>query len=112
MSLSHSEPFHVLEFRHGPKSMLTPGALVVGLISEAQAEQERAVLDEVRAQGARLLVIAEADADVAFGSGLPEAVRGALYLPAGQMLAFERSVSRGLNPDRPENLDPVVKLAP
>jgi glucosamine--fructose-6-phosphate aminotransferase (isomerizing) len=27
MSLSHSEPFHYMEFRHGPKSMITPSAL-------------------------------------------------------------------------------------
>jgi glucosamine--fructose-6-phosphate aminotransferase (isomerizing) len=110
MSLSHSEPFHMLEFRHGPKSMVTPGALVVGLRSEAQAAQEGAVLEDMRAQGARLLVIGEDAADVAFESGLPAAVRNVLYLPAGQMLAFERSIARGLNPDLPENLDAVVKL--
>jgi glucosamine--fructose-6-phosphate aminotransferase (isomerizing) len=110
MSLSHSEPFHMLEFRHGPKSMVTPGTLIVGLCSESQAAHERAVLEDMRGQGARILSIAEGDADVAFGSGLPEIVRNLLYLPAGQQLAFERSLARGLNPDRPENLDAVVKL--
>ena len=30
MSLSHSEPFHFLEFRHGPKSMVTETTLMVG----------------------------------------------------------------------------------
>jgi glucosamine 6-phosphate synthetase-like amidotransferase/phosphosugar isomerase protein len=33
-----------------------------------------------------------------------------LYLPIGQLIAFERSFSKGLNPDRPTNLDSVVKL--
>ena len=43
-------------------------------------------------------------------SGLDEAVRNVLYLPVGQLIAFERSLSKGLDPDRPSNLDSVVKL--
>ncbi|HWQ12345.1 MAG TPA: SIS domain-containing protein, partial [Roseiflexaceae bacterium] len=76
MSLSHSEPFHVLEFRHGPKSMATAGALVVGLIAESSAAHELAVLADVRAQGARTLALGEVAPDVPFASGLPEAVAG------------------------------------
>ena len=32
MTLTHSEPFHFLEFRHGPKSMVCESALVAGLL--------------------------------------------------------------------------------
>jgi len=110
MSLSHSEPFHFLEFRHGPKSMVAPTALVLGLRSSARGRHEQAVLDEVRAQGGRTLAIAEEQADLAFASGLPEAARGALYLPLGQQLAFERALAHGLDPDRPHQLDAVVRL--
>jgi glutamine---fructose-6-phosphate transaminase (isomerizing) len=35
MSLSHSEPFHFLEYRHGPMSMVTDKTLLYGLLSEA-----------------------------------------------------------------------------
>jgi glucosamine 6-phosphate synthetase-like amidotransferase/phosphosugar isomerase protein len=49
--------------------------------------------------------------DVAFGSGLDEIANSVLYLPFGQMLALGRSLAKGLNPDRPENLDVVVVLA-
>jgi len=110
MSLSHSEPFHVLEFRHGPKSMVTPGTLVVALLSDANRAHEVAVLDELRAQGGRILAIAEDDADMSLGSGLPEIVRSILYLPPGQQLAFERALARGLDPDHPLHLDAVVRL--
>jgi hypothetical protein len=44
------------------------------------------------------------------GSGLDKAIRNVLYLPVGQKIAFERSMSNGLNPDHPINLDTVVKL--
>jgi glucosamine 6-phosphate synthetase-like amidotransferase/phosphosugar isomerase protein len=37
-------------------------------------------------------------------------VRGPLYLPFGQMLAYERAIQRGLTPDRPHQLTAVVHL--
>ena len=111
MSLSHSEPFHVMEFRHGPMSMVTPNTLLVGLLSESNCTQELRVLDEMRARGARILAIGERDSDVNFASGVSEAGRNVLYLPIGQLIAFERALSKGLNPDRPNNLDAVVKLS-
>ncbi len=115
MSLSHSEPFHFLEFRHGPKSMVTSRTLAVGLRSSANAGPESAVLKDVTALGGRILTMGEESADggraVAFRSGLDEAVRDVLYLPVGQLIALERSLSKGLNPDRPTNLDTVVLLS-
>jgi fructoselysine-6-P-deglycase FrlB-like protein len=33
-----------------------------------------------------------------------------LYLPFGQLLAFERAISGGHDPDRPRHLDTVVRL--
>jgi glutamine---fructose-6-phosphate transaminase (isomerizing) len=111
MSLTHSEPFHFMEFRHGPKSMVTPSALVIGLLSAENGANERAVLEDVKALGGRVFALAETGADVWFESGLEEAIQNVLYLPIGQMIAFERSMSKGLNPDRPTNLDSVVKLS-
>jgi len=110
MSLSHSEPFHFLEFRHGPKSMVTKSALVVGLQSSVNEKREKAVLTDVKALGGRVVEIAEAGDSIQFASGLDEAIRDVLYLPAGQLIAYERSISKGLNPDAPNNLDTVVKL--
>jgi glucosamine--fructose-6-phosphate aminotransferase (isomerizing) len=112
MSLSHSEPFHFLEFRHGPQSMVTAGTLVVGLLSEGTRFHEEAVLGEMRARGARVLTMAEQEADVAFGSGVVESLQSILHLPVGQLLGFERAMFRGLDPDRPLNLSAVVTLDP
>lgn len=111
MSLTHSEPFYFLEYRHGPKSLAGPGALVVGLLSDKNRSHEQAVLDEMRGLDARLLSLAEAHADLAFESGIPESVRAVLYLPPLQLMAFYRSLAKGLNPDRPEHLTAVVQLS-
>ena len=111
MSLTHSEPFHFMEFRHGPKSMVNPASLVIGLRSTVNRQKEAAVLEDVKDIGGRVLEIAETGSQVRFEAGLEEAIQNVLYLPVGQLIAFERALSKGLNPDRPTNLDSVVKLA-
>jgi glucosamine--fructose-6-phosphate aminotransferase (isomerizing) len=117
MSLTSSEAYHFLEFRHGPKSMVDSSTLVVGLLSDAARAVEAQVLREMKELGATLLVLAEsregiewADEVVPFGSGLPEAARLPLYLPVLQLLAYRRAAGKGLDPDAPRNLDAVVKL--
>jgi len=110
MSISHSEPFHFMEFRHGPRAMAGPGALLVGLVSAANQAHELAVLEDIRGQGARVLAIGERAPDVAFGSGLSAAATDLLYLPVGQLLGFARALHNGCNPDQPENLAAVVVL--
>ncbi len=110
MTLTHSEPFHFLEFRHGPMSMVSERAVVLGLRSDVNAAHEQKVLDEMRAKGGTILSLAEADADIAFESGIPEPARAVLYLPVLQLMAYHRSIAKGLNPDRPNNLTAVIKL--
>jgi glucosamine--fructose-6-phosphate aminotransferase (isomerizing) len=91
-------------------SMVTPGTLLFALVSEAQRDYEMTVLDEMRAHGAQVITLGESGLDVNFQSGIPEVLRNSLYLPFGQMMAFERALSKGLNPDRPANLELVVRL--
>jgi glucosamine--fructose-6-phosphate aminotransferase (isomerizing) len=110
MTLTHSEPFHFLEFRHGPMSMVNEKAVVVGMLSEKNFHHEQAVLTEMDVLGGRVVSLAEANADVSFESRIPENVRGVLYLPVLQLMAFYRSLAKGLNPDRPKNLTAVVQL--
>ncbi len=116
MSLSVSESFHFLEYRHGPKSMVTPSTLVIGLLGDGARSQEMKVLEEMVNMGATVLAIDDsgddisADYVVAIHSGLNSLERGPLLLPVLQLLAYYRSMKKGLNPDRPKNLDAVVVL--
>jgi glucosamine--fructose-6-phosphate aminotransferase (isomerizing) len=43
---------------------------------------------------------------------LPAWAMPALYLPPLQLMAYHRSYAKGLDPDRPRNLDAVVYLDP
>jgi glucosamine--fructose-6-phosphate aminotransferase (isomerizing) len=111
MSLSDSEPFNFLEYRHGPQSMAGPATLIVGLISGRNRQHEQAVLDEMRALGSTVLTIGP-EGDLPFPSDLDDYASGALYLPFGQLLAYERAICNNRNPDRPHNLESVVRLDP
>jgi glutamine---fructose-6-phosphate transaminase (isomerizing) len=117
MSLSVSEAFHFMEFRHGPMSMVNDHTLIVGLLSEAGRDYELAVLREMRAKGAQTLVLAEhpvpedaANYQVIFQSQLPETSRSVLYLPVLQLLGYYRAIKNGQDPDQPHNLTAVVVL--
>jgi glucosamine--fructose-6-phosphate aminotransferase (isomerizing) len=110
MTLTHSEPFHFLEFRHGPMSMVNQHAVVLGMLSDMNRAHEAKVLSEMKDLGGTVLALGEKDAQVQFDSDIPESMRGVLYLPVLQLMAFYRSVAKGLNPDQPNNLTTVVQL--
>ena len=118
MSLSPSEAFQSLEFRHGPISTVTAQSLVVGLTPSTGVETELAVLDDVAELGAATALVgpgAEALAagrhtPVAFDPELPVPWRDVLYLPAIHQTALAAATTKGLDPDRPSNLQAVVIL--
>jgi glucosamine--fructose-6-phosphate aminotransferase (isomerizing) len=120
MSLSNSEAFHFLEFRHGPMSMANDEALIVGLLSGTARDHEDRVLREMAALGAHTLGLNASPASdhkhgvVLENTGsdqpVPEWVLPALLLPPLQLLAYHRAISKGLDPDNPRNLEAVVSL--
>lgn len=120
MSLSYSEAFHFMEFRHGPMSMVNAKSAVLGLLSNHATAYELAVLREMKQLGAQVIAVApeglvqdttQLDHLIAFPTHWEGAWEHPLYLPVLQQLALERSLSNGLNPDQPENLTPVVVLS-
>lgn len=116
MSLTNSEAYHFMEFRHGPMSMVSKEALVVGLISNSARVHEGRVLSEMMALGGHVVGLNGApgsghDDSIVFPThALPSWAMPVLYLPALQLLAYHRSVAKGLDPDSPRNLEAVVSL--
>ncbi|MFM7172345.1 MAG: SIS domain-containing protein, partial [Caldilinea sp.] len=58
----------------------------------------------------RTLTLGDKACEIDFKLDLDEVTRSVLYPPFGQIVALNRSLAKGLNPDQPENLDPVVLL--
>lgn len=119
MSLSYSEAFHFLEFRHGPKSVVDEHSLVIGLMSDRVLPHEAPVLRDMQRLGARTLalvsddlatLVGDANWSVRLSSDLGERERLVLFLPVLQLLAFRRAIANGQDPDNPHNLTQVVTL--
>jgi glucosamine--fructose-6-phosphate aminotransferase (isomerizing) len=119
MSRSYAQSFHTLEFRHGPKSIVSDTTLITFLLSEANHDTEVEVLEEIKELGGETLVVAKqltrraraaADLAVELDCGLPEPYCLAPFVFAGQLVGFYKALHKGLDPDRPPNLSRVVLL--
>jgi len=119
MSVSYAQSFHTLEFRHGPKSIVTPETLILFLLSESGYDAECEVLQEVKKLGGTTLVVANradervrahSDLLIELGFELPELARLAAYPLAGQLVGLYTGLKRGLDPDKPRHLSRVVIL--
>ncbi len=120
MALEASEAFHPLEFRHGPKAIITERTLIVLLLSDSGKKYETSLVRDLKPLGARFLIVGEEIPDklkeasnycLELSSGLGEYDRLPLYLPALQLLGWEAAIRKGVNPDRPRHLDHVVDLS-
>jgi glucosamine--fructose-6-phosphate aminotransferase (isomerizing) len=119
-SSSYSQFFHTLEFRHGPKSIVSEKVLVGALLSETGYTEESAVLLEMKDLGGCTLAIANqlspevrrsADLAIELALPVPELARLVVYLVWGQLLGSHLGLRKGLNPDSPRHLSRVVTLA-
>lgn len=119
MSCSYAQCFHTLEFRHGPKAIVSPETLVTFLLSETGFEDEAEVLQEVKGLGGTTLVVTNAassavrhaaDFVVELKLEVPEFARLAAYALPGQLLGLFTGLKKGHDPDRPRNLSRVVIL--
>jgi glucosamine--fructose-6-phosphate aminotransferase (isomerizing) len=119
MSCSYAQCFHTLEFRHGPKAIVSPDTLITFLLSETGVEAETEVLQEVKSLGGTTLVVTNkgdgavrqaADFLVELNLDLPEYARLAAFVMTGQLLGFFTGLKKGLDPDRPRHLSRVVIL--
>lgn len=119
MSCSYAQCFHTLEFRHGPKAIVSPDTLITFFLSESGYDSETSVLEEMKELGGRTLVVTHAanaavkksaDFLVELPLDVPELARLAAAVIPGQLLGFHTGILKGLNPDEPRNLTRVVML--
>lgn len=119
MSCSYAQCFHTLEFRHGPKAIVSHETLLTFFLSESAYDAEAAVLQEMKELGGVTLVIANkltpaarksADYAIELSLAVPEIARPAAALIPGQLLGFYTGIRKGLDPDNPKNLSRVVML--
>jgi glutamine---fructose-6-phosphate transaminase (isomerizing) len=120
MSSSYAQVYHSLEFRHGPRSIAGPHAMITIYISDEAAEAETVLAGELRALGSPVCVIVNrATPELRKNSDLlielaldgPEFARYALSAIPAHLLGTAIGLRKGLNPDAPRNLTRAVVLA-
>jgi glutamine---fructose-6-phosphate transaminase (isomerizing) len=119
MSCSYSQFFHTLEFRHGPKAIVSPATCLTFFLGDTAQIAESQVLSEMKELGGVILVVCHrASEDVRRASDLfieldlsrNELALLAPFIVPCQLLGFFAGLRKGLNPDEPKNLTRVVLL--
>jgi glucosamine--fructose-6-phosphate aminotransferase (isomerizing) len=119
MSISHSQSFHALEYRHGPKSTAAASTLLTLLFSESGLSLEADLLKDLKKLGAKTLALTSAhmikechraDYIINVPPGYGDILTPFLYVPLLQLLGYYKAIAKHLNPDNPRNLSAVVEF--
>lgn len=115
MAITPAHFYHTLEFRHGPKLIVSPQTLVVILVGTPERAYLGLLAEEIADRGGDVLFLCgdpvEADwPQISGGGKMPDILLPVLFAPLVQQLAFWRALARGLDPDEPPTLVRTVKL--
>ena len=115
----HAEAYAAGELKHGPLALVTSAMPVVTVApNDALLEKLKSNIQEVRARGGVLYVLADADTRIESGEGLhvirmPEhygALSPLLHVVPLQLLAYHTALARGTDVDKPRNLAKSVTV--
>ncbi|BDA84430.1 sigma factor regulator FecR [Aureimonas sp. SA4125] len=110
MSLSYSQSFHPMEYRHGPISLVDDKTFVVIVYNADTAEEEAGVIRDVRDKGAFVLAFGgPGDLSLDVPGGNED--RALAALPALQIFGERVAEMRGADTEAPRHLSKVVVLA-
>lgn len=116
MTQTECESYSSLEFRHGPISIVDKSTAVVLLSQQETVAFDQDLVKDIQRLGGHVLAIGpinndfHADETVVLTDRISDRNRHAVYMPALQLLAFQRAIRLGFDPDHPRNLTQVVKL--
>ena len=115
----HAEAYAAGELKHGPLALVTSAMPVVTVApNDALLEKLKSNMQEVRARGGVLYVLADADTKIQSGDGvhvirMPEhygVLSPILHVVPLQLLAYHTACARGTDVDKPRNLAKSVTV--
>ena len=115
----HAEAYAAGELKHGPLALVTSSMPVVTVApNDALLEKLKSNMQEVRARGGVLYVLADADTHIASAEGLHVirlpgqygVLAPILHVVPLQLLAYHTAVARGTDVDKPRNLAKSVTV--
>ena len=119
ISYIHAEAYPAGELKHGPLALVTSAMPVVAVApNDSLIEKLKSNLQEVRARGGVLYVLADADSQLGNSEGIhvirmPEhygPLSPLLHVVPLQLLAYHTACARGTDVDKPRNLAKSVTV--
>jgi glutamine---fructose-6-phosphate transaminase (isomerizing) len=119
ISYIHAEAYAAGELKHGPLALVDAGMPVVAIAPrDALLDKLKSNLQEVRARGGELYVLAHRDAGLAEGPGVhliempdcPPVLSPIVSTVPLQLLAYHAALARGNDVDKPRNLAKSVTV--
>ncbi len=119
ISYIHAEAYAAGELKHGPLALVTDEMPIVTVApNDALLEKLKSNMQEVRARGGVLYVLADADSRIESAEGLhvirmPEhygALSPILHVVPLQLLAYHTALAKGTDVDKPRNLAKSVTV--
>ncbi len=119
ISYIHAEAYPAGELKHGPLALVDERMPVVAIAPRgALLEKLKSNLQEVRARGGELYVMADEDAHIEAGPGVhviqmpphPAVVSPIVHAVPLQLLAYHAALCRGTDVDKPRNLAKSVTV--
>jgi glutamine---fructose-6-phosphate transaminase (isomerizing) len=119
ISYIHAEAYPAGELKHGPLALVTSAMPVVTVApNDSLLEKLKSNMQEVRARGGVLYVLADADSHIDSSEGvnvirMPEhygALSPLLHVVPLQLLAYHTALAKGTDVDKPRNLAKSVTV--
>ena len=110
---------HLLDVRHGPILLVDVKTLVIALTSGDEKGHQKVLIEDLVNRGAKVIVLHTSKYEHVTGTRIEvelnaehatSVVAGFQLLVTAQLLAYHKSLAKGLNPDQPKGLDAWIRL--
>ncbi|MEA4826814.1 MAG: SIS domain-containing protein, partial [Clostridium sp.] len=117
MTISNSEAYHSLEYRHGPISLVEKDVFTLLFVTENAKEYELKLAKEIKELGGKVAIICSnadektnsvGDYVIELKDSLDDYLRTPLSIIPVQLLALHFASSKGMDVDSPRNLSRAI----
>jgi len=115
MSQVPSYSYHLHEFNHGPKSLITKESLCLVLTWSKDLFKNEEIIKEILNLESKVLLVGRKDISIVDSKDINyllsdsnfkfDIIKSFINIPVFQILAYIKTIRENLDPDRPKNLD-------
>lgn len=120
MSQVPSYSYHLHEFNHGPKSLITKESLCLNLTWSKNLFKNEEIIKEILNLGSKVLLVGRKDINITDSKDINyllsdsnfkfDIIKSFINIPVFQILAYIKTIRENLDPDNPKNLDYTIVI--